>query len=312
MFEQVIQAVAAYDTIIIHRHTNPDGDALGSQIGLKWLIQDNYPNKKVYIVGDGAGRYGFMDGSVMDEIGDETYQGALAFVLDCGASYLISDERYKLAEKTIRLDHHIFAENINDIEVVDTSFESCCGLVTELAVEAGWQFTQNSAKALYTGMVTDSGRFRYDSVNANTFRLASELMKTKFDTNDIYKNLYADEYFYVKLRAQFVLKIQFTQHRVAYIYTTKEELGSYGADTFTISRGMVNTMADLKGVDTWVNFTETEDKVLVEIRSNKYNINPIAVKYGGGGHEKASGASVADRETAMCLLEDLNRLDEEN
>lgn len=310
MFEQVIQAVNAYNTVIIHRHTNPDGDALGSQIGLKWLIQDNYPDKKVYIVGDGAGRYGFMDGSVMDEIGDEIYQGALAFVLDCGASHLISDERYKLAEKTIRLDHHIFAENINDIEVVDTSYESCCGLVTELAVEAGWKFTQNSAKALYTGMVTDSGRFRYDSVNANTFRLASELMKTRFDTNEIYKNLYADEYFYVKLRAQFVLKIQFTDHHVAYIYTTKEELSDYGTDTFTISRGMVNTMADLKGVDTWVNFTETEDKVLVEIRSNKYNINPIAVKYGGGGHEKASGASVADRETAMCLLEDLNALDE--
>lgn len=311
MFEQVIQAVNAYNTIIIHRHTTPDGDALGSQIGLKWLLQDNYPDKKVYIVGDGAGRYGFMDGSVMDEIDDETYQGALAFVLDCGASHLISDERYKLAEKTIRLDHHIFAENINDIEVVDTSYESCCGLVTELAVEAGWKFTKNSAKALYTGMITDSGRFRYDSVNANTFRLASELMKTKFDTNDIYKNLYADEYFYVKLRAQFVLKIQFTQHHVAYIYTTKEELDSYGVDTFTISRGMVNTMADLKGVDTWVNFTETEDKVQVEIRSNKYNINPIAVKYGGGGHEKASGVSVADRETAMRLLEDLNRLDEE-
>ena len=65
---------------------------------------------------------------------------------------------------------------------------------------------------------------------------------------------------------------------------------------------MVNVMADLKGVDTWVNFTETEDNVLVEIRSNKYNINPIAVKYGGGGHEKASGATLKDREEAMSML----------
>ncbi len=309
MFEKVIEAVKEYDTIIIHRHTSPDGDALGSQIGLKWLIKDNFPEKKVYTVGDGAGRYAFMEYSTMDEIDDSVYENALAFVLDSGASHLISDERYKLAAKTARLDHHIYAEKINDIEVVDTSYESCCGLITELAIEAGWTFSRNSAKALYTGMVTDSGRFRYDSVSANTFRLASELMKTKFDTNDIYKNLYADEYFYVKLRAQFVLKIQFTDHRVAYIYTTAEELGSYGADTFTISRGMVNTMADLKGVDTWVNFTETGEKVLVEIRSNKYNINPIAVKYGGGGHEKASGASVPDRATAMALLEDLNALD---
>ena len=69
---------------------------------------------------------------------------------------------------------------------------------------------------------------------------------------------------------------------------------------------MVNTMADIKGVDIWVNFTETEQGVLCEIRSNRYNINPIAVKYGGGGHQKASGATVADRDTAMAMLADLD------
>lgn len=311
MFERIIEAIKAHNTIVIHRHTSPDGDALGSQIGLKWLIKDNFPEKQVYIVGDEAKRYAFMDGSVMDEIEDEVYKNALAIVLDSGASHLISDERYKLAQKTARIDHHIHAEKINDIEVVDTSYESCCGMIVELALEAGWALSPMSAKALFTGMVTDSGRFRYDSVNANTFRLASELMKQGFDTSEIYKNLYADDYFFVKLRAQFVLKIQFTEHRVAYIYTTKEEFESYGVDTFTISRGMVNTMADLRGVDTWVNFTETEDKVLVEIRSNKYNINPVAVKYGGGGHQKASGASVKDRAEAMALLEDLNAYDKE-
>ena len=81
-----------------------------------------------------------------------------------------------------------------------------------------------------------------------------------------------------------------------------------GIDTFTISRGMVGTMADLKGVDIWVNFTETEEGVLCELRSSKYNINPVAVKYGGGGHQKASGATVADKETAMCMLADLNEM----
>ena len=311
MFEKIIEEIKEYETIVIHRHTSPDGDALGSQIGLKWLLKDNFPTKKIYMVGDDAKRYAFMDDSVMDVIEDNVYEGALAVVLDCGASHLISDERYKLAAKTVRIDHHIYAEKINDIEVVNTSYESCCGMIAELALEAGWAFSPASAKALFTGMVTDSGRFRYDSVNSNTFLLASELMKQEFDTNDIYKNLYADDYFFVRLRAQFVLKIQFTEHRVAYIYTTKEELETYDVDTFTISRGMVNTMADLRGVDTWVNFTETEDKVLVEIRSNKYNINPVAVKYGGGGHQKASGASVKDRETAMALLEDLNAYDKE-
>lgn len=311
MFEKILQAVQEYNTIVIHRHSSPDGDALGSQIGLKWLIKDNFPEKEVYMVGDEAKRYAFMDDSQMDEVADGVYENALAIVLDCGASHLISDERYQRAKKTARIDHHIFCEHIAELEVVDTSYESCCGMIVELALEGGWAFSPASAKALFTGMVTDSGRFRYDSVNSNTFRLASKLMEQKFDTNDIYKNLYADDYAFVRLRAQFILKIQFTAHRVAYIYTTKEELASYGVDTFTISRGMVNTMADLRGVDTWVNFTETGEQVLVEIRSNKYNINPVAVKYGGGGHQKASGAAVKDREEAMALLEDLNAYDKE-
>ena len=79
-------------------------------------------------------------------------------------------------------------------------------------------------------------------------------------------------------------------------------------DTFSISRGMVNTMADIKGVDIWVNFTETEEGVLCELRSSRYNINPIAVKYGGGGHAKASGASLKNREEAMAMLADLDAM----
>ena len=244
----------------------------------------------------------------MDEVADEKYENAFASVLDSGSAHLISDDRYKTAKETARFDHHIFSEKITDYEVVDTSYESCCGLITEFALKSNFALSPASAKALFTGMVTDSGRFRYDSTNANTFRLASALMEQKFDTNDIYSKLYADDFANVKLRAQFILKIQFTAHRVAYIYTTKEELPTYGVDTFTISRGMVGTMSDLRGVDTWVNFTETDDKVLCEIRSAKYNINPIAVKYGGGGHAKASGASLKDRAEAMALLEDLNAL----
>lgn len=306
MFEEILKTIKEYSRIIIHRHSYPDGDAMGSQIGLKKLIEDNFPDKEVYAVGDHAKRYAFMEGSEMDEIEDSMYAGALAIILDCGATALISDGRYTLAAKTVRFDHHIFAEKIADIEVVDTSYESCCGLLTDFAVQSGLQLSSASARALYTGMVTDSGRFRYDSTTSKTFRLASELMKQEFDTSEIYSQLYADELSSVQLRAKFVLKMQLTAYKVAYIYTTKEELASYGADTFTISRGMVNTMADIRGVDIWVNFTETEEKVLVEIRSSKYTVQPIAVKYGGGGHAKACGASVKDRAEAMALLEDLN------
>ena len=133
-------------------------------------------------------------------------------------------------------------------------------------------------------------------------------MKQNFDTNDIFSNLYADDFEFIRLRAKFILKINLTEYGVAYIYTTKEEAAEYGFDTFTLSRSMVNTMGDIRGINIWVNFTETDGGVLTEIRSNKHNINPVAVKYGGGGHAKASGATVKDRDEAMALLDDLTAL----
>ena len=313
MFEQIRACIESYDTIIIHRHKNPDGDALGSQIGLKHILRENFPEKTILTVGDAAGRYAFMEDSTMDEVADETYKDALAIILDTSAKTLISDERYPLAAKTARIDHHIFCEKIAEVEVTDTSFESCCGLITALAKECGWHLTPTAAKSLYTGMITDSGRFRYDSTTSQTFLLAAFLMEQNFSTNDIFRNLYADDFSFIRLRAQFVLKIQFAENKkVAYIYTTREEAAGYGFDTFTISRGMVNVMGEIRGVDAWVNFTESENGVLAEIRSSTYNINPIARKYGGGGHEKASGATLKDRADAMSMLNDLIALTEEN
>ena len=308
MFEDILQAIENYDTIIIHRHSRPDGDALGSQIGLKHILLENFPGKAVYTVGDEARFFSFMEDSVMDNIPDSVYDGALAIILDTAASHLISDDRYKRAAKRVRLDHHIFCENIAEHEVVDTSFESCCGLVTQFAVDCGLQINKLAAKSLYTGMVTDSGRFRYDGTTARTFRLASVLMEKGFDTNELFRDLYADDFASKKLKASFILKIRFTEENVAFIYTDRAEFDALGLDTFTVSRAMVNTMADIKNVSIWVNFTETEQGVLCELRSNKYNINPIAVKYGGGGHQKASGATVADRETAMAMLNDLDAI----
>ena len=308
MFQQLLETIRRYDTIIIHRHSRPDGDALGSQIGLKHIILENWPHKTVYTVGDGAGYLSFMEGSEMDTVDNSVYEGALAILLDSSAAHLISDDRWKLAACTARMDHHIYQGQFTDVEVPDDSYESCCGLITDFAHSCGLRFNPAAAKALYTGMVTDSGRFRYDSTNARTFRLAAILREQPFSTEEVFRNLYAESIEKKAMRARFVLKAKLTDRSVAYIYNTKEEVAELGMDVFSVSRGMVNTMADLKGVDIWVNFTETEEGVLCELRSAGPNINPIAVKYGGGGHAKASGATVPDRETAMAMLHDLDEM----
>ena len=312
MYQQILNKIKEYNRIIIHRHSKPDGDAMGSQIGLKHILKENFPEKEIYVVGDASAYLNFMEDSLMDDVADALFADALCIILDCGSGKLISDDRYLQAASTVRFDHHIFCETIADLEVVETSFESCCGLIADFAKQCGLKVPFLAAQSLYTGMVTDSGRFRYDTTSCRTFALASFLMEQGIDINNIYNHLYAEDFESKKLRSQFVLKTQFTENRVAYIYTTFEELKALGVDSFTVSRGMVNTMADIKGTDIWVNFTETEQGILCELRSNSYNINPVAVKYGGGGHKKASGATVQTKEEAMAMLHDLDTMVKEN
>lgn len=311
MISKALDAIKQYDVIVIHRHTSPDGDAMGSQIGLKRIIEHNFPDKQVYAVGDDARRFSFMDGSKMDEISDDVYDGALAIVLDTSANSLISDDRYTLANLRIRIDHHIFVEDIAEIDIDDTSFESCCGLVTYLAREWGLDVPVDAAKALFTGLVTDSGRFRYDSTTPRTFDLASFLLSKGFSATSIYNELYQDEFKNVKLRAEFVTAIRFTPANVAYIYTDLARVAQTGMEAQAVSRGMVNCMGEIKGVNTWVNFTECEQGVLCEIRSKNRNINQIAVAHGGGGHLKASGATLKDRQEAQIVLDELDKLTQE-
>ena len=307
MFKEAYALIKEYNTVIIHRHAHPDGDAIGSQLGLYYLIKDNFPDKKVYIVGDVATRFPFID-IPMDEIPDETYQNALAVVLDCGSSRLICDERYKTAAKSLRFDHHIYCEAICDVDIVESTCESACGLVAWFARETGLKLSLNSATYLYMGMVTDSGRFGFDSTTSRTFELAAFLLTQPIDLNGLYYNLYAEDFSKIIEDADNMHKIRFTENNVAYIYTAKEDLPERSEAAPIVSSGMVGLMRDIKGVFVWVNFTEADDGVHAELRSTRYNINPIAVKYGGGGHKKASGCVVPDKETAMKLLADLNTL----
>lgn len=308
MKNKIFEQIKKHKVIIIHRHCKPDGDALGSQIGLKEAIKATFPNKEVYAVGDMNKRYEFM--GQMDEISDEKYKGALAFLLDSSDSSLISDDRYKMADYKIKIDHHIFKEKYCDLELIDNSYESCCGVIANLIFQKKMTLTKLGAQSLYTGIVTDSGRFRYDSTTSKTFEICSKLFGYGIDINEVYNNLYIEDLETVKLRAEFVSKFLLTEKNVAYIKTTKEEVKKLNVDIFTISRGMVNTMSGIRGIDIWANFTEDEESggVICELRSSKYNINPIATKHGGGGHPKASGATLKSFEEADEVLKELDEL----
>ena len=183
MFEDIYNKIKQYDKIIIHRHNKPDGDALGSQMGLKECLISTFPDKDVKIVGDENERLNWL--GKMDEVSDDEFNRALCIIVDSGSEHLISDTRYKNADCVIKIDHHIPQGEYGDISYVDTSSESCASIIAELAFECGLNMNTKAASYLFTGIVTDSGRFRYSQTNSRTFNIVSKLMNYNIDTNYI-------------------------------------------------------------------------------------------------------------------------------
>lgn len=311
MQQQIINKIKEFNTVIIHRHKLPDGDALGSQIGLKETIKNTYPEKRVFATGDQSDKYNFIGN--MDQVSDEDYQNALVIVLDSGNTILISDERYKLAKFMIKIDHHTSGTDYADINYVDNKEISCASLIARLIFDNNMKLSCIGARALFTGLVTDSSRFLHEGVNSNTLYLASKLLEYDFSIQEVYQNLYVEDFQYVKVRALLTLSIKQTKNKVAYIKTSYQDLLNYELNLFTVSRGMVNVMAGIKGIDIWVSFTEDSNgAIYTEIRSSKYNVAEVAVKYGGGGHRLASGTTLSSFEGADKLLEDLDKIMEES
>ena len=307
MYKQIFNLIKKYQTIIIHRHEKPDGDALGSQLGLKKSIISTFPEKNVFAVGDMVDYLKFM--GEMDTISDDAYLGALVIVVDTGSVNMICDKRFDQGDKLIKIDHHLPQGEYGDVVLVNTKFESCCGLIAHMIKMTKLSMNKEIANLLYTGLVTDSGRFRFSSVSSRTFDVASYLMKYNIDTEYIYNNLYTDNLKNVLLKARMTLKFEVLDCGVAYVKNTYQDVLETGLNTYQLARSIVNNMAGIKEVNVWATFTETEDgKVVVELRSNDKNVNQIAVKYGGGGHLNASGATVEGWHVIDNVINDLIKL----
>lgn len=119
-------------------------------------------------------------------------------------------------------------------------------------------------------------------------------MQYDINIEQIYSTIYTEKLYNVKLKAKLISKFKVTQNKVAYLINTYQDVLKYNLPIFDISRGMVNIMAGIEGIDVWANFTETQNgEVYCELRSNGLNINAVATLFGGGGHLQASGCTLS-------------------
>lgn len=304
--KHILGKIKEYDTIIIHRHVRPDGDCIGSQIGLKEIIKASFPNKKVYLVGEESEEFYYL--GRMDKIDDSLYEHALVFILDVANVERISDKRYKLGKELIKIDHHPLVSKYCDYEWIDTSFSSCCEMIITFYLENKneLKLTENGAKALFYGIVTDTNRFLNPDVSKRTFYLATKLLDFKININEIYSNIYEEKINIKRLKGYVLSNFIYTKNGLGYIKIDKKLCTEYSINS-SISNILVNTLAHTDNLHIWfvAIYDYRTDKVRISIRSRKLPINHLAEQYGGGGHEHASGIIVDDFNVVDKLVNDI-------
>ena len=302
---KILDKIKEYNKIIIFRHKRPDGDAVGSTMGLGTVLRNTYPEKDIRVLNSDYSEYlEFLGGEDECNVPDEFYSDALGIVIDTATSDRISNQKYALCRELIKIDHHIPVQSYAPIEWIEEEYSSACEMIAEFcyAYKDELKLDTKAATFIYTGMVTDSGRFRFRSVSGNTMRLAGMILDAGVDTDTLYAQLYMKEYKMFKFEAYVYEHMQITENGVAYLYVDKEMQERFDLSSEDASAS-VSYMDSIKGSLIWIAFIENSDNsTRVRLRSRFVTVSPIAERYHGGGHACAAGATVYSREEADALI----------
>ena len=310
--EQILNKIKEYDRIMIFRHVRNDGDCVGASKGLKRIIQLTWPEKEVHLIDHDTAKYLEFMGPEDPEVADEVYANALGIVVDTASEARISNKKYALCKELIKIDHHIPLENYGNLCWVEEERSSCCEMIVAFydAFKDQLKMDSEAATYLYTGMVTDSGRFKYSGVSGDTLRNAAVLLDVGVDTDTLFARLYLEAFEYLKFKAYLYERMQITENGVAYIYIDKAMQEEFNLNQEQAS-ACIGTLDSIRGCISWIAFIETGDEkgtIRVRLRSRFVHINGIAEKYRGGGHACASGATLYSQEEVAALLADTDAL----
>jgi bifunctional oligoribonuclease and PAP phosphatase NrnA len=305
MKAQILEAIENYETIIIHRHVRPDPDAYGSQGGLAEILKASYPGKNIYTVGKEESSLNYL--RRLDSIPDDTFKGSLVIVCDTANAERICDDRYRLGEQLIKIDHHPNEDPYGDLQWVDTSASSTSEMIYEFYLsfkDSGLKMSDEAARLLYAGIVGDTGRFLYPSTTNKTFAYAGELIHYNFSRTELYDRMYELAPNVVKLNGYILQNFELLENGAAKVVMKQELLEQYSVKPSEASL-LVSELGNVAGIKAWVFFIEEEDQIRVRLRSKGPVINGIARKYNGGGHPLAAGASIYSWDDVDHVLKDL-------
>ena len=310
-FKQIYKCIKNYNKIVIARHVGPDPDALGSQLGLKDVILNTFPEKKVYAIGVSTSKHKYIGD--LDKFNEDMYKDSLLIVLDTPNVSRIDGVDVNRFEYKIKIDHHPFMEKFADIELIDDTASSASQLVIELIKNTKLIPNKSCAEKLYIGLVADTNRFLYYYTTPKTFDLVSYIIKeTNIDFTKLYENMYLRSLHDLKFQSYIINNLTLTDNGFGYIKLDQNILDEFNIDAATASN-MVNYLTYIDGMYSWAIFAydKANENIRGSIRSRGPIINKIAENYNGGGHIYASGVRINDFNTVDLIIKDLDKLCEE-
>ena len=303
---QILEKIKAYNTIIIHRHMKPDPDALGSQVGLKALLEHHFPEKTIKAVGFNEPTLSWL--AEMDEVDDQEFEGSLAIICDTANTARIDDKRYTQADTIIKIDHHPNDEVYGDLVWVDTNSSSASEMIALFAEATNLVLSDYAAKMLCAGIIGDTGRFLFPSTSARTLRVASQLREHNFDYAELTRKMDTMSFKIAKLQGYVYDHLEVDENGAARVILTQEILKKYDV-TDAETAAIVGAPGRIDTVSLWGIFVEQEDGHYgVRLRSKFVPINEVAKEHDGGGHPLASGANSYSLEENELIYQKLKNL----
>ena len=309
---RILRAIKRYDRIAVFRHSKPDFDALGSQMGLATWLKDNFPNKEIRVLGDNHVTFTPRLYPEMDDLNEAWFKEPfLAIILDTANKSRIADPRFKKAKFKIKIDHHPEVEKYGKISLVRTDACAAAEIITDvlLSFKGNYVLSKEAASYLYSGIAGDSGRFQYSSTSKASFITASYLLEAGIDLSEVYNKMYQKQIDDLKVTAYILNHYEISEHGIAY-YVLDDAIQKELKITTERGKENVNLFSNIEGINAWCSITEdVKDRCWrISIRSKAKPINGVAAKWEGGGHPQASGAKIDNLKQLPAFIKDLDDL----
>lgn len=292
---QIIKQISDNQSFLVVAHENPDGDAIGSTLGLTLALRemgkdvvaynvDTVPESMSYLAGSDLLSHSLPSNSHFD----------VAFVLDSGEVRRTGLPVEQMCNQLINIDHHPHS-TFGDLCYLDIEASATAVLIYRILVEAGHAISQEVAAALYLGILSDTGSFRYSSANEEAFDVAGKLVASGIDPWDTASNLY-ESYAPERMRLLGLVLPSLDVSvcgRYASMFMTKNDLLAANALS-EHADGFVNYPRAVRGVEVALFFNEVgQDIFKISFRSRgKIDVGHLARQLGGGGHHNAAGAKI--------------------